>query len=463
MTDFTALKAELEGLDFDDTPVVLKQKSRDFFWYSPILKRHLDQASADLVVKPRSEQEIIRILAACYRHEVPVTVRGAGTGNYGQAVPLAGGVVLDMSAMTGITAIRPGSVHVEPGALMADIDEALRPSGQELRIVSSTVKTATVGGFVAGGIGGLGTVRWGGLRDLGNVIGARIVTMEAEPQIIELHGAQVLDIVHAYGTTGVITRLEMAVTAAYDWVDVLIGFDSLMTTVRFADHLATMDGILLKELGVVAAPLPYEGFLRYQHWIPRDMNVATIMVAPHALAALESVASNAGGAVLFRSDTVGENDRAELPPVAELVWNHTTLRALRTDPSLTYLQVLYPPGDHLKKIETLLGVFGDELLTHLEFVRFDGRVAVYGIPVVRYTTEERLDEIIAIFEEHGCPVFNPHRCTLEEGGMKEIDRDQLAFKQRTDPKGLLNPGKMIGWDEPDYDFSRPSMYLFSKS
>ena len=46
----------------------------------------------------------------------------------------------------------------------------------------STYNTASIGGFVAGGSGGVGSIRWGGLRDLGNVIRLRIVTMEAEPQ-----------------------------------------------------------------------------------------------------------------------------------------------------------------------------------------------------------------------------------------------------------------------------------------
>jgi FAD/FMN-containing dehydrogenase len=79
---------------------------------------------------------------------------------------------------------------------------------------------------------------------------------------------------------------------------------------------------------------------------------------------------------------------------------------------------------------------------------------------VRYTTEERLEEIIRIHQEHGCPIFNPHRYTLEEGGMKQTDKVQLAFKHETDPKGLLNPGKMIAWENPDFDFTAGENYLF---
>jgi hypothetical protein len=95
-------------------------------------------------------------------------------------------------------------------------------------------------------------------------------------------------------------------------------------------------------------------------------------------------------------------------------------------------------------------MFGDEVLLHLEFVRFSGTVCAFGLQVVRFTSEERLAEIIRLHEEAGAPIFNPHSFTLEEGGMKHVDAAQLAFKREADPKGLLNPGKMLAWDDPDW-------------
>jgi len=53
-----------------------------------------------------------------------------------------------------------------------------------------------------------------------------------------------------------------------------------------------------------------------------------------------------------------------------------------------------------------------------------------------------------------------YRYTLEEGGMKQTDDVQLAFKREADPQGLLNPGKMVAWEDPSYDFGSGKTFLF---
>ena len=88
MPAIDALLADLDGLAIDTQPQRVRRRSRDFYWYSPILKRELDHVTADAVVTPTSEAEVLRVMRACWRHEVPLTVRGGGTGNYGQAMPL---------------------------------------------------------------------------------------------------------------------------------------------------------------------------------------------------------------------------------------------------------------------------------------------------------------------------------------------------------------------------------------
>ena len=460
MTDITALKAALGDIRTEDNPAIVKQKSRDFFWYSPVLKRELDAVTGDLIVTPKSEAEVIQVLKACYAQGVPVTPRGSGTGNYGQAMPLSGGVVLNLAEMNAIKSIAPGRVVTEPGAVLAHIDRETRKTGQELRLHPSTYNTASLAGFIAGGSGGVGSINWGGLRDLGNVLRLRIVTMEEEPRVLELGGWDLHKVMHAYGTNGIITEVEVPLDVAYDWVDVVVGFDDYMRAVRFANLLANSDGLLFKEVATVAAPVPHDYFLRHQKFLKKTDSVVLLMVAPHAIDPFLALAAREKAEIRYRSDTASDAEKKGLPPVYELTWNHTTLRGLRVDPSITYLQVLYPFPDHVEKVGRMTEIFGDEVPGHLEFIRFDGNVACTGLPIVRYTSDERLDEIIAIHEDNGCPIFNPHRYTLEEGGMKQTNEVQLAFKREADPKGLLNPGKMVAWENPDFDWESNKVFLF---
>ena len=456
-----ALLADLDGIRIDTGEAIVRQKSRDYYWYSPVLKERLDGVLADLIVTPADEAEVIRTVAACHRHDVPLTARGRGTGNYGQAMPLAGGVVLNLADMADIVEIAPGRVTCGPGAVCEDIDVACRAhSGQELRMHPSTGTLASIGGFVAGGSGGIGSTRWGGLRDAGNVLRLRVVTMEAEPRVLELTGDDVVKVIHAYGTNGIITEVEMPLTAAYEWVDVLLGFDDFMDAAIFCDALANQDGILVKLNCTVAAPAPEDYFRRHRAYVEPGESLAILMVAPQSLEAALAFARRRGARVAWNAAESDAATRKKVPPVYQLTWNHTTLRALKEDSRITYLQVLYPFPHQLELVRTLHERFAGEVIDHLEFVRFDGDNTCFGLPLVRYTTEARLDEIVEAFNAAGAPVFNPHRYTLEEGGMKRTDAVQLAFKRDADPKGLLNPGKMIGHDDPDHDYDDGGVWLF---
>lgn len=458
--DINGFRAALGDIPVEDNPRIVQQKSRDHYWYSPRLKQQLDGVTAQLVVSPRSTEEVVAVLKAAFAHQVPITPRGAGTGNYGQAMPLSGGAILNLMNMDKVISISPDRVRAEAGVVMEKLDEAtIHAVNAELRFHPSTYRMASLGGFIAGGSGGVGSIRWGGLRNFGNILGLKVVTCEAEPRVLDLMGPDILKVAHAYGTNGIIVEAEMPLAAHYDWVDMMVGFDSVLEACAFAEQVALQDGLLCKEISPVAAPVAYDYFNRHRPYIrSREQSVVLLMVAPAAVPALVDFVDFHKGDLLLRGDTLDPEAKAKLPPVYELAWNHTTLRGLKIDPTITYLQTQYPDLAHVKwAVET----FGDELPMHIEMTRFDGRVVFSGLPIVRYTSEERLEEIIRMHEEAGCFVFNPHRYTLEEGGMKRTDRAQLAFKKEADPTGILNPGKMIAWDDPDFDFESGRTWLFT--
>jgi len=456
MTDIAAAKAALSHLDVETKEANIRASSRDFFWYSPVLKPRLDHVVADFVVRPRSEAEVIEVLKACYAHDVPVTTRGAGTGNYGQAMPLEGGCVMHLTHMNAVKEVHPGRVICEPGVLLKDLDaHCIAHSAQEIRMFSSTWATATIGGFIAGGSGGVGSCTWGSLRDLGNIIRLRVVTMEETPRILEFTGEELARVSHAYGTNGIITEIEMPLAPAYDWVEMFVSSEDFGAAMGFADDLANSDGILIK----IEAPTAHDYFQRVKPYVTDKDHLLGLMVAPHSMDGfLTLLGRTTGLKLIYRSD---DHDWARDPgKVFEYGWNHTTLRALKVDPSITYLQVRYGFPEHKALVEKMRTDFSPEVLQHLEAIRMDGKVGFAGLSLVKFTTEERLDEIVRLHEEAGALIFNPHRYTLEEGGRQTVDDRQLKFKQEADPKGLLNPGKMIAWSDPDFGFEQ--MYAHPK-
>ncbi|QPH55905.1 FAD-binding oxidoreductase [Pontivivens ytuae] len=454
-----AARDALSHLEIDDKEVSVRSKSRDFFWYSPVLKERLDHVVGDFVVAPKTEAEVIEVLKTCYAHDVPVTTRGAGTGNYGQAMPLEGGCILHLKNMAAVKEIHPGRVIVEPGCLLKDLDAAcIEQSGQEIRMYSSTWATATIGGFIAGGSGGVGSCTWGSLRDLGNIIRLRVVTMEEEPRILEFTGEALARVSHAYGTNGIITEIEMPLAPAYDWVEMFVAYDDFTPAMELAEAVANEDGILIKLATVFEAPIAHAYFQRVKPHVEEGTHMVGLMVAPHSMDGFLTLLARMGGTLIYRSD---DNDWERTPgPVFEYGWNHTTLRALKVEPSITYLQVRYGYPQHKELIGKMRAEFSPEVLQHLEVLREQGKVMFAGLSLVKFTTEERLDEIIRMHEEAGAMIFNPHRYTLEEGGRQTVDDRQLAFKREADPKGLLNPGKMIAWDDPNWAFDR--MYAYPK-
>jgi len=421
-------------------PEIVQQLSRDFYWYSPVLRKQLDGKFADLVVQPLNAEEVQAIMAYYFTQVIPVTVRGAGTGNYGQAVPLHGGVVLDLSRMDAIEQILPDGVAIcQPGVRLGVLETQARTAGWELRCYPSTLAKASVGGFVAGGSGGIGSVAHGGLRDFQTVRALELVTMEAQPRIVRHEGEAVHDILHAWGTNGVITRIWLALTPAVDWSQCVVSFDSFQEAFDFSEKIAVAPKWKKRLVTTFEWPIP-SFFLPIKSLSGEGKSTVFFLIATEQLDALEDAAGDASGAISFSGAYVGLQSR---PLLSDYTWNHTTLWAMKKDEAYTYLQCGFDPAKVRMQLCALKDRFGAEILFHMEFMKNgEGQVIPGAIPVVYFTTEERLNEMMDYCREIGVTVANPHVNNVEGGGRYRADNAQLLAKQRYDANGLLNPGKM---------------------
>ena len=158
----------------------------------------------------------------------------------------------------------------------------------------STKRMASIGGFAAGGSGGIGSVTYGGLRELGNITGARVISLEETPRVFELKGDAALKICHGWGTTGIITALEMPLAPAFDWIDLIVAFDDFMTAVRFGYELALADGVVKKLVTPLDWPIP-SYFPGMEQYFPKGRPAVIAMIADHSIEPFLSLASRAQG------------------------------------------------------------------------------------------------------------------------------------------------------------------------
>ena len=438
------LSLKVPSLKLLQSPTELERCSGDFHDYSPVLRQLLVGCRGQLVACPTDVAEVMAVAGACARHGVPLTVRGAGTGNYGQCVPLAGGVVLEMGGLNRVRAVADdtGVVEAESGCLLADLDRQLLPHGRALRLAPSTYRISTLGGFIAGGSGGIGSLRWGFLRDPGHLLGLEVVTVEAEPRLLRLEGQACEPLNHAYGTNGILTALRLATSQAVRWWGMVVGFSDGDAALKAARELPGT-ALLLQELCLLESPLA--AAMPWPTGCPAPQSGESrllLLLAPDALAIANSWLTSRGGTVVWQEP---EDTRKGLP-LRELTWNHTTLHWRARHPDWTYLQMVLPQpeGPFLAGISA---TWGDNLHWHLEGVRQMGAARLAGLPVLRDQGIGALQDLMAQCREGGAVLFDPHAITVEDGGLGVIDAEQVGCKRRHDPAGLLNPGKLRGWWE----------------
>lgn len=413
----------------------LEKYSKDYYYFSPVLLRELEACLAECIVRPQTEAELDTVLSICAAYAVPITVRGSGTGNYGQAIPLSGGVVLDMSAMNQVLRLEGDLITVQSGIRMGKMEQFSRQHGFELRVYPSTFQKATIGGFISGGSGGIGSITWGTIWD-GLVHSIKVKTVEKVPRTLTIQGEALIPYIHNYGTAGIITELSIFLSPKNEWEQWAITFDEFSKALCFGMTLAEIPAITKRLLSIHEWPLP-ASFTPLH--LPKDKAVCLLEIASSDSALIYELAEQWGGEIALQ--TPAEQYHRGVG-VSDFTWNHTTLWAMKENPAVTYLQTRFSTDDCLTQIEKLKADF-PELTMHIELMRNHGQLTVSGLPVFVFSTDEHLRRLIEACEAIGVSVANPHTWRLEFGGRSPELRKLIKLKQENDPQGLLNPHKLV--------------------
>jgi glycolate oxidase len=170
----------------------------------------------DIVIKPRTAEEISRILALCNEHRIAVTPRGAGTGLSGGALPHLGGVVISTERLNTIIEIdeRNGQVTTEPGVITEVLQNAVKEKGLFYPPDPASRGSCFIGGNIAENSGGPKAVKYGVVKDY--VLNLEMVLPTGE---IIWTGANTIKNVTGYnltqlvvgseGTLGIVTKIVL--------------------------------------------------------------------------------------------------------------------------------------------------------------------------------------------------------------------------------------------------------------
>ena len=420
-----ALAAELRDL-IGEKNVTLEIAARerasvDGARMSPVIAEQLPLGFADLVAYPESAEQIAVVVGAAVRHGVPITPRGKGTGNYGQGIPMWGGLVLDMTRARAITEVGDGFLTAEAGTTMVMVETTANKAGQQVLMYPSTAQSS-LGGFLSGGSGGTGSIAHGMLHQ-GFVLALDVVHAVPDAQLVHVEGVDAEPYIHNYGTAGIIARATVKLEPLQDWRGFYASFDTFeqaLSVIRpFAD-LEPTPRLVSADLPMLANALPADPA------IPRDRSSLRAILDVASLEEATRLVVEAGG----RVEDVREGPQASMK-ISMLSYNHPIEWLQKAHPG-TYFHVEVAGDELVDRIDEVHAVYPGGML-HIEAQK--GRPI--GMLAGVYTSADDVYAGFARLEALGVGYHNPHQWYVDY----EPERT-LAHAAATDPGNLLNPGKL---------------------
>jgi hypothetical protein len=428
-TAILALETELTELlgerGVSTEPRVRERASVDGAPMSPILAARLPLGLADVVAFPESAEDIAAAVGAASRRGVPITVRGKGTGNYGQGIPLHGGLVIDTTRARAILEVGDGFVTAEAGAPMVLIEQAAWAAGQALWMYPSTAQS-TLGGFLSGGSGGTGSIAHG-TNDRGFVTALDVVHADGTGRIVHVEGDEAQRYVHNYGTAGVIVRATVRLEPLREWRGLYASFPGFAGTLAVLQEIGRLEPtprLVSGDNPAISAALPPD------EAIPIGRSSLRVILDAALVPEATRIVAEAGG----RVEAVREGPQTSLK-ISMLSYNHPIEWYQKAqDGPVFHLEVSGMPLT--ERIDDVEGVFPGGLL-HVE----SSSAHPIGMLAAPYVSEADVHAGIAALERLGVGVHNPHQWNVDFHVERTVETAAV-----TDPHGLLNPGKL----DPDY-------------
>ena len=416
----------------------------------------------DVVVFPRSTEEVVAVVRACNRAQVPFIPRGAGTSLAGGCLPVGGGVMITLTRMKQILEVnlRDRYAIVEPGLVNVHLTRHLAGTGFHYAPDPSSQGACTIGGNVATNSGGPHTLKYG--VTVNHVLGVEVVTSEGE--VVQL-GGTVEDLpgydltglfVGSEGTFGLCTKVIVRLTRDPQAYRTLLG---VFETV--ADATQAISSIIGAGIIPAALEMMDQGIVQaleeaYHFGFPLDAGAVLLIEVD----GLEVAAGREAEKIISLCEQEGAREvrRAETPAQRQLLWKcrKQAFGAIgRLSPSYC-TQDGVVPRTRLPEILEFITACGQRHGIRIVNVFHAGDGNIHPILLFDERDPEQIqrvmaasDEILSKCIELGGSVTGEHGIGVEKlnfmGQLFSADTldVMLSVRQALNPGGLLSPGKML--------------------
>lgn len=418
----------------------------------------------DYVIRPKSVDEVSRIVRLAYENSIPVTARGAGTGLAGGAVPIRGGIVLDMSGMNRILEIDIDNIQtvVEPGIVQDALNEALKPYGFFFPPNPGSSAMCTIGGMIAYNASGMRCVKYGTtrnyVRDLEVVLADGTVIHTGSKMLKSAAGYDLTQlIIGSEGTLGIVTKASLKI----------VPLPKIRKLVIASFENAEAAGkTVVKTFSTGVIPSACEILDRVTLQVLKNCDPKLVLpsegdILLFEVDGTESSAREAAEQIIEACTPLAlsimlaetEKEMADIWAARKLVGAAVS----RLDPTKTRIYVGEDVGVPIKKIPELLKrvqeISEEFNLPAMKYGHIgDGNLHIaLFIDVLNKDEWNRLNQVAdlihrtaielggTVSSEHGIGAARAEYMKVQWGPALEVMR---AIKKALDSKGILNPGKL---------------------
>lgn len=415
--------------------------SRDQSEIPRFMKEIMFKSVPEIVAQPTTTEGVQAVLKLAASKGVTAIPRGSASSPFGGSVPVAGGIVIDMSRMDKILEVDKGSktVSLQAGARWADVDQVLEKQGLALN-TSPSSKFSTVGGWLATGGMGLNSFSKGHVKE--NISAIEIVTPDGTVNGLTPRHEEFHAVFGSEGQLGVITAVKLSVRDRVEkWRPHMIVFDSADAALSYAYALASS--------AVHPAHIVYESPSKFTH-INRMLGQNHFRTGHAVLVNIEGVESENAFEAFMKTVEVKE----EKEYLARYMWNERffPMKVRRFGPGLLGSEVVVPLkrlADALTTATKLCELFELEPLFEVHFLDDgNGLLLCYYMTdqgnTIRYTMDALKSMLITTMlldlgaKPYSIGIWNYPFSNAEDRSRVESLR---KTKAKLDPKGVMNSGK----------------------